>query len=179
MSAEGGVLSCSMCNVRIEDPQADPQTDPSNRRADKIDVKTAAAILGCNTSMIKALFELGKLRFRKGLTVFSRQEVEKFAREVIFLPEILRKAGFVSRAGAMAWLDKEGCRPMFWFGRRPKTPIFSREQFNRLLAKPMIGNTHPEEVKRRLLDMVACGSTVHAAAKACDVKYATAKRWVC
>jgi hypothetical protein len=137
---------------------------------------TAASILGCTIFAVQRLVQIGKLQEAKGVTPYSRAELEALRREIIFLPEMMRLGGWRSRRGVNGWLSRERVEPMFYLKKPSEVPVFCRRHIESLLAKPItVGNAYPKEVKRGLLDMVAKGASVHVASKVLSVAYATAK----
>jgi hypothetical protein len=148
-------------------------SDPS-----RVGFATAALILGCSIFAVQRLTAMGKLR-QISSTFYSRHEIESLARELIFLPEIIRRSEYQTRNGVMGWLWKEGVKPLFFLKRGDMLPAFDRDSVEKLLEHPIsVGNSHPAECKRRLLDLVKGGSNVHLASKLCGIAYATAKAWV-
>jgi hypothetical protein len=145
----------------------------------RIGFSTAASLLGCTIFAVQKLTAIGKLEQRGKVTPYSRLEVEALAREIIFVPEIMRRAGLVSHRGAMRWLKREGVTPLSLLKGGDRLPVFERVPLEELLGKPItIGNTHSREDRGRLLELVASGSSVHAASKLLEIPYPTAKSWV-
>ncbi|WP_375762582.1 hypothetical protein ACE10W_05210 [Bradyrhizobium sp. B025] len=140
---------------------------------------TAASILGCTIFAVQRLAQMGKLRDSRGVTPYSRAELEALRGEIIFLPEMMRLGGWRSRRGVNGWLSRERLQPLFYLKKPAEVPAFCRVSVESRLAKPItIGNAYPREIKRGLLDMVAKGASVHVASKVLSVTYTTAKAWV-
>jgi hypothetical protein len=145
----------------------------------RIGFATAAALLGCTIFATQKLAAIGKLEMKSKVTPYSRLQVEALAKEIIFVPEIMRRAGLVSHRGTMRWLEREGIKPILFLKGGDMLPVFERQSLERLLGEPIeIGNTHPREVREKLLALVAGGTSVHAASKTVTVPYPTAKAWV-
>ena len=99
------------------------------------------------------------------------------ATRIIFISEIMKLSGYVSREGAMNWLKNAGIAPLFRL-RKGGVPVFERAVIEKQVARPeFVHGAHPRWIKRKLLYMVACGNTARQASIACGVSYATAKRW--
>jgi hypothetical protein len=98
-------------------------------------------------------------------------------RPVVFVPEIMRLSGYVSYVGVMNWLKNTGIEPLFWL-KIGGVPVFDRAVVEEHVARPeFIRGAHPRWIKRKLLNMVERGSSVHQASITCGISYATAKNW--
>jgi hypothetical protein len=148
-------------------------SDPS-----RVGLATAASILDTTIFAVQQLAALKKLAKKGKVTPFCRTEVERLARELIFIPEIMRRAGLVSHRGAIAWLKKNDVKPLLCLKRGGGVPAFDRLVLEQVFGRPIsIGNAYPREVKVKLLEMVAAGNSIHQASKVLDVGYQTAKTW--
>jgi hypothetical protein len=144
----------------------------------RVGFATAASILGCTIFAVQKLATNGKLDMTREVTPFNRAQVEALAKQIVFLPEIMRRSRYVSYRGVMNWLKNAGIKPLFWLKVRG-VPVFDRHAVEGRIADPLfVGGSHPRVVKRKLLDMVEGGSSVHQASIACGISYATAKTWV-
>lgn len=149
------------------------------KKRSRVGHATAASILGCTIFAVQRLAQMGKLRESKGVTPYSRAELEALRGEIIFIPEMMRLGGWRSRRGVNGWLSREQLQPLFYLKKPAEVPVFCRTSIESRLAKPItIGNAYPREIKRGLLDMVAKGASVHVASKVLSVTYTTAKAWV-
>jgi hypothetical protein len=139
---------------------------------------TAASILGCTIFAVQKLTANGKLDMTREVTPFNRAQVEALAKQIVFLPEIMRRSEYVSYRGVMNWLKNAGIKPLFWL-KVGGVPVFDRNALEERIGHPLfVGGSHPRVVKRKLLDMVEGGSSVHQASIACGISYATTKTWV-
>jgi molybdenum-dependent DNA-binding transcriptional regulator ModE len=146
--------------------------------ASRIGRATAARILGSTIYSVQKLAAKGHLTASHKVTPFDLTEVEALAKRIVFVPEIMRLSGYISHIGVMNWLKNAGIEPLFWL-EIGRIPAFDRDDVEAHIARPeFIRGEHPRLVKRKLLDMVQRGSSVHKASIACGVSYATAKRWV-
>jgi molybdenum-dependent DNA-binding transcriptional regulator ModE len=146
--------------------------------ASRIGRATAARILGSTIYSVQKLAAKGHLTASHKVTPFDLTEVEALAKQIVFVPEIMRLSGYISHVGVMNWLKNAGIEPLFWLvvGRMP---VFDRDDVEAHIARPeFIRGEHPRLVRHKLLDMVQRGSSVHNASIARGVSYATAKRWV-
>jgi hypothetical protein len=161
-----------------ESPEGKLASARESHDASRIGFATAAALLGCTIFATQKLAAIGKLERKGKVTPYGRVEVEALAKEIIFVPEIMRRAGVVTHRGAMRWLKREGMTPLLLL-KGDRLPVFERAPLEMLLGKPIaIGKTHPREHKDKLLALVAGGSSVHAASKLLEIPYPTAKSWV-
>jgi transposase-like protein len=145
--------------------------------ASRVGRATAARILGSTIYSVQKLAAKGHLTASHKVTPFDRTEVEALAKRIVFVPEIMRLSGYISHIGVMNWLKNAGIEPLFWL-EIGRIPAFDRDAVEAHFARPeFIRGEHPRLVKRKLLDMVERGSSVHQASIACGVSYATAKRW--
>jgi hypothetical protein len=148
-----------------------------SRDPSRVGFATAASILGCTIFSVQALARIGKLKASDEVTPFARADVEALAKEIVFVSEIMKRSGYVSHRGAVKFLANKGGTPLLCL-KEGKVPVFDREKIEELLSKPFsVGGAHPRQVKDRLLRLVKGGTNVHQASIACEVNYATAKRW--
>jgi hypothetical protein len=153
---------------------AQEDSDPS-----RVGLATAASILGTTIFAVQQLAAIKKLAKKGRVTPFCRSNVERLAQQMIFIPEIMRRAGLVSHRGVIAWLLKNDVKPMLCLKSGGRVPVFDRARLEMIFGRPIsIGNAYPREVKAKLLEMVSDGSKIHPASKMLDVNYATAKMWV-
>jgi hypothetical protein len=146
--------------------------------ASRIGYVTAAAVLGCTVFAVQKLAANGHLKPRGVTTPFHRVEVDALAKSIVFVPEIMRLSGYVSYVGVMNWLKLAGIAPLFWL-KIGGVPVFDRTVVEKHVARvEFVRGAHPCWIRRKLLDMVARGNSVHQASIACGVSYATAKKWV-
>jgi len=138
---------------------------------------TAAAMLHLSMRALRHLVKVGKLDQSPDALLFDRNQVQQLALEIVFLPEIMWRAGLKNHRSATHWLEQSGVKTLeFSIGN---TPAFDRATVEKLLSKPIIiGNSHPRVLRTRLLTLVAKGFSVRQAAIACKIKYPTATRWV-
>jgi transposase-like protein len=145
--------------------------------ASRIGYGTAATILGATTFAVQKLAANGLLIASGKVTPFHRAEVEALAKRIVFVPEVMRLAGYVSYVGVMNWLVNAGIEPLLWL-KVGGVPVFDRAVVEQHVSRPeFVRGAHPRWIKRKLLDMVERGNSVHQASIACGVAYATAKRW--
>jgi hypothetical protein len=145
--------------------------------ASRIGYRTAAAILGCSVFGVQRLVAHGLLAASDKVTPFQRTEVEALAKWIIFVPEMMSLAGYVSYVGLMNWLDNVGIEPLFSL-KVGGIPVFDRTLVQDHVARPeFVRGAHPRWIKRKLLNMVERGNSVHQASIACGISYATAKTW--
>jgi hypothetical protein len=145
--------------------------------ASRVGYGTAAIILGSSVFAVQKLVANGFLVASDKVTPFHRAEVEALAKRLIFVPEMMILAGYVSYVGLMHWLDNVGIEPLLRL-KVGGVPVFDRAVVEDHVARPeFVRGAHPRWIKRKLLNMVERGNSVHQASIACGISYATAKTW--
>lgn len=143
----------------------------------RVGYATAAKILGSTIFAVQKLAANEYLHADGKIAPFARSEVESLAKRIIFVPEIMMLSGYESHVGVMNWLNNAGIEPLLWL-KVGGVPVFARAVVEEHVARPEFSRgAHPRWIKRKLLDMVDRGRSVHQASIACGVSYATAKTW--
>jgi hypothetical protein len=146
--------------------------------ASRIGFGTAATVLGSTVFAVQKLVANELLEASEKVTPFRRAEVEALAKRIVFVPEVMRLAGYVSYVGLMNWLANAGIEPLFRL-KIGGVPVFDRAVVEQHVGRPeFVRGAHPRWIKRKLLNMVERGNSVHQASIACGISYATAKAWV-
>lgn len=156
-------------------------------------------LLGVNENAVWRLAKEKALKKHDGAPLYSpfkRSEVERLSRELVFAPEVARLGKFKTFREASAWLKEHGIAPQTelkqggWKGYpraavedaltlRRKEPAGKPASKIRSVVRPeFVRGPHPLWIKRKLLNLVGRGHSVHQASITCEMSYATAKRWV-
>jgi hypothetical protein len=142
----------------------------------RVGYATAAIILGVTIRMVRSLVAHGLLATSGDVTPFHRADVEALAKRFVFTPETMRLTGYLTFRRLMNWLINAGIEPLYHF--RASGHVFDRDAVEDLVARTeFVGGQHSHWVKRKLLNIVERGNSVHQASIVCGVSYATAKKW--